>query len=212
MIDSNQILNFILKHCIEDPKLRFLSFSLKDSDFEKIQSQNGALQFSEQKELILKILETLWLIPDHLDLNLVGYTDDSVFEECIAFFINGEFINDENAVFLMIEKRDYVSKIINTFYEQFPIEGLDKNDNKQSIAFKEYINSQTLHDIKEFWTVFIKYQIVYFKYKRNGLGIDEWSNFGLQVYNDLIRAEIKRPILDKVNNVLSLIINPKEFV
>ena len=60
--------------------------------------------------------------------------------------------------------------------------------------------------------VFIQLQIVYFKYKKNDLGFDEWSNFGLPVYNDLCKAEIKRPILDKVNIVLSHILNPKEFM
>ncbi len=212
MINSTQILHFILKHCIDNPKLNVLSFSMKESDYEKSQSNNDSSQFSEQKELILKILETLWLVPEHIDFNVLGYANDSVFEDCIAFFVNGDFINEENVVFLIIDKRDYISNILNTFYEQFPIDGLDKNNSKQANSFNQYINNKSLYDIKEFWTVFIKYQIVYFKYKRNGLGFDEWNNFGLEVYNDLIKAEIKRPILDKVDIVLTHILNPKEFL
>jgi hypothetical protein len=212
MIDSTQILHFILKFCIDDPKLHLLSFSMKDSDYEKFQSLNDPKQFSEEKELILKILETLWLVPEHIDFNEVGYANDSVFEECIAFFINGDFINEENVVFHMIDKRHYISNILVTFYEQFPVEGRDIYDSKQTDFFKEYINRLTLHDIKEFWSVFIQLQIVYFKYKKNDLGFDQWSNFGLPVYNDLCTIEMKRPIFDKVNIVLSHILNPKEFM
>ena len=211
MINSTQILHFILKFCIDDPKLNVLSFSMKDSDYEKYQNLNDSKQFSEKKELILKILEKLWLLPEHIDFNEVGYANDLVFEECIAFFINGDFINEENVVFLMIDKRDYITDILITFHELFPVEGRDIYDSKQTDFFKEYINRLTLQDIKEFWAVFIQLQIVYFKYKKNDLGFDEWSNFGLPVYNDLCKAEIKRPILDKVNIVLTHILNPKEF-
>ena len=211
MINSTKILHFILKFCIDDPKLNVLSFSMKDSDYEKYQNLNDSKQFSEKKELILKILETLWLVPEHIDFNEVGYENDLVFEECIAFFINGDFINEENVVFLMIDKRYYITDILITFHELFPVEGRDIYDSKQTDFFKEYINRLTLQDIKEFWAVFIKLQIVYFKYKKNDLGFDEWSNFGLPVYNDLCKAEIKRPILDKVNIVLTHILNPKEF-
>jgi len=211
MINSTKILHFILNFCIDDPKLNVLSFSMKDSDYEKYQNLNDSKQFSEKKELILKILETLWLVPEHIDFNEVGYTNDLIFEECIAFFINGDFINEENVVFLMIDKGDYITDILITFHELFPIEGRDIYDSKQTDFFKEYINRLTLQDIKEFWAVFIKLQIVYFKYKKNNLGFDEWSNFGLPVYNDLCKAEIKKPILDKVNIVLTHILNPKEF-
>lgn len=212
MIDSTQILHFILKFCIDDPKLQVMSFSMKDSDYEKFQSLNDPKKFSEEKELILKILETLWLVPEHIDFNVVGYANDSVFEECIAFFISGDFINEENVVFHMIAKRHYISNILVTFYEQFPVEGRDIYDSQQTDFFKECINKLTLHDIKEFWSVFIKLQIVYFKYKQNDLGFDQWSNFGLPVYNDLCTVEMKRPIFDKVNIVLSHILNPKEFM
>ena len=125
MINSTKILHFILNFCIDDPKLNVLSFSMKDSDYEKYQNLNDSKQFSEKKELILKILETLWLVPEHIDFNEVGYTNDLIFEECIAFFINGDFINEENVVFLMIDKGDYITDILITFHELFPIEGRD---------------------------------------------------------------------------------------
>jgi hypothetical protein len=133
---------------------------MKDSDYEKYQNLNDSKLFSEEKELILKILETLWLVPEHIDFNEVGYANDLVFEECIAFFINGDFINEENVVFLMIDKRDYITNILITFYELFPVEGRDIYDSKQTDFFKEYINRLTLNDIKEFWAVFIQLQIV----------------------------------------------------
>jgi hypothetical protein len=152
MIDSTQILHFILKYFIDDPKLRVLSFNMEDTDYRKLEIQRDTKQLSEQKELILKILETLWLVPEHIDFNKVGYANDSVFEECIAFFVDGDFIAEDNVIFLMRDKRDYISNILSTFYEEFPIEGIDINDSRQISGFNEFVNSKTLCDIKEFWT------------------------------------------------------------
>ncbi len=211
-MDSTDILRFIIKHCIDDPKLTVLSYSMKNTDYEKIQSPVESVEFCEQKELILKILESLWLLPEHIDLARVGYNNELAYEECMKYFINGEFINENNVIFYLTNTNDYVLHILKTFYEEFPIEGLDLNDPKNAERFNVYLKEHTLLNIQEFWKVFIRYQIVLFKYNKNGLGMDEWNNFGLSVYNELMSSTNKVPILNKINNVLTHILNPKEYI
>lgn len=212
MINSKHILHYILKYCIDDPKLRVSSFSTRESDDNNLHSEIDILELAQQKKIILEIFESLWLLPNHIDLYEVGHSNENVFQECITYFINGDFINDQNVIFFMIDKEKYISNILNAFYNQFPIEGLNLNDPIKANAFREYKNSQSLEAIKEFWVIFIKYQILFFKYGKNGLGFDEWNNFSLSVYNELFFAENKTPIFDKLNNVLSQILNPKEYM
>lgn len=212
MINSKHILHYILKYCIDDPKLRVSSFSTRESDYHKLHSEIDILELAQQKKIILEIFESLWLLPNHIDLYEVGHSNENVFQECITYFINGDFINDQNVIFFMIDKEKYISNILNAFYDQFPIEGLNLNDPIKANSFIEYKNSQSLEAIKEFWTVFIKYQILFFKYGKNGLAFDEWNNFSLSVYNELFFAENKTLIFDKLNNVLSKILNPKEYM
>lgn len=212
MIGTKQILNFIIQYCIDDPKLRVSSFSTRESDYHNLQSEIDNLELAQQKELILEIFESLWLLPNHIDLYEVGHSNENVFQECITYFINGDFINDQNVIFFMIDKEKYISNILNAFYDQFPIEGLNMNDPIKANAFREYKNSQSLEAIQEFWAIFIKYQILFFKYGKNGLGFDEWNNFSLSVYNELFFAENKTLIFDQLNNVLSQILNPKEYM
>lgn len=208
-INSTRIINYLIKYCIDYHKLQIITYSAEKSDILKSNNEFELNQFLKNKEIMLDLFNCLDIYPEHINFNNKKIDDDKLLEECIQYFISGDFINENNFLIQMIGEKNFIYTILKEFDEVFDFEEFKHFDSNESLINNDFFDKFTLDSIREFWNVFVKYQIVYFKYNKNGLGFDEWDNFGLKVYNDLIRAEDKNVVFDKLNKVLSSILQFK---
>lgn len=57
----------------------------------------------------------------------------------------------------------------------------------------------------------VDFEILYLNRKINDLGLWEWNNFGIKLYNLLVAARDKSKIFHEVNKILTYILYPLDF-